>query len=522
MLNKLIVRIEYAFIIFFLILGLLVSSIGVAWCRYQVSTSKPITFKVKGASEYYISNQQEWEYDYNQNVHELSFQVSNTLNRQKIPTTSSHFHVRLSMSEQVQVSLYVLDLSGKETKYESKIYGEQHGVYEYGFVDYDHELELELKGNNVSIQSVRLEIEGMTDAFLSEVMIIDASYDVEKGQYYSSSPSIPLEVTSNYLSDTLDHTVFITDSAEITLKSNFGLKSTVSIETSSESLDASINNGVSLNITLEPDAEYTVTLDVTTFDDEEYDDGEKYVNVYWKLYDDNDEVLKTYKAKFLILKGQVSSDTQPTITTVPTQNIFSQYMPIQVNMTSDIDTVVTLVGDTLFPAYTKYSLDEGKSWYILSEENVIEVALKEKIAQNVIIDFKDTEMEWTEDTYNMYTYYNDELLNTLVLDKKVNDIELLTTSINNLGVIHKNEKVSFDMNVSDVSLSLEYYGNNTYKEINKDDYLYWNMKNENQTVEITTKDNIPLGTYRIKVTQINNNVILCEKYLSFFVIDTQE
>ena len=515
MLGKIIQRIEYTCIIFLLIIGLLVSFIGVTWCRYQTTTQKQLTFKVKGAGEYYVNDQTQWVFDYSTSLHSMSFSVSNTLDTKIVPEGTSRFHVRLTMNENVTTYLYVSDLSGKETKYKSKLYRSDNATYEYGYVDiYGNELKHELQGNKASTQYIRLEVEGTTNAFISEVSIIDASYDVEKHQLYTVSPSIPLEVTSNYLSDVYNYTVLTKDSVDITFKSNYEINSTISIESSSANIDASINNSQKLDIKLLPDTTHTVKLDVKTSSSQD-----EYVNVVMKLYNEN-QVIKTYKAKFLV-KASLPLTSRPTVTLsyVNNQNTFDKYTPLQFNITSNIDANVQIKED-LFPVGTKYSLDLGQSWYVLSKSQEIDLELKKNSTQNVIIDFIDTNMKWENKSFNIFTYHNGYNISSLNFQKKANTLVLLEASTQNLGVVSKNAGAAFTTNTNDFSITLEQYKNNTYTTINKDTYLTWVVSNDNKTYEIMPKEDIPKGIYRIKLTQKYNNRVLKEEYISFFVLDS--
>ena len=149
------------------------------------------------------------------------------------------------------------------------------------------------------------------------------------------------------------------------------------------------------------------------------------------------------------------------------------------------------------------------------------VPLKENKTQNIIIDLKDTRIQWTEELYKVYTYYNEDvLIHTLEFNKQGNDIDLLKITSNNLGIIAKDEVVSFDVNISDAILSLQYYKDNEYQDIQIEEYLDITVSDDKLSYEIKTLETIPAGTYRIKLTQKYEDNIICEKYLSFFVMET--
>ena len=185
MLSKAIKNIEYTFIVFFLLLGILVSSIGVTFCRYQVESSQNITFNVRGVGDYYILGESEstsyeynedsleWKMNHEENTLNLNFKVTNTLNT-LTPDTDTFFYLRIILSYDTEIKMGVKNLAGKDVYYTGLSSQLAEDRYEYCFVDENYnELKFELKGDQISSQFISLQMKGITDAFISEVYILE-------------------------------------------------------------------------------------------------------------------------------------------------------------------------------------------------------------------------------------------------------------------------------------------------------------------------------------------------------------
>lgn len=512
--NKTIRYIEYICIIFLLILGLFVSSIGVTLCRYQVSDQKDITFRIRGAGEFYITdNDEEWTMDISSQTLNYHFRIKNTEN-EVYPEITHSFHVRLNMPNNLKVQLIAFDLSGNEWIYEG-IYNQD--TNEYYFIDNDKEALFELEGNKQSYIDFRIDVQGVNDAFISEIIIYDATYDIEKRKQDTISQSYPLEITSNYLSENEDITVVMKDSINITLTSNMGANSKVTV-TGNDKVTATVNNKTNLAITLEPNIENKVNLTVTSSSSQD-----ETVIVTWYIYDNDGNVKKTLKAKFLVRGTAVSADTEiPDITMnyVDNQKTFNKYTPIEFTVSSDIDTSIE-IRESLFSKNMRYSLNNGKTWYVLSYEDSINLSLKASIKQKVMIDYRYSDMDWNEQVYNIYAYYKDKELNKLQFNKEIADIEVLKVTSSSMGAINKND-ISFVLNTKDIEVYLEYLNNETYETLNKDKYFKWEISDDAK-YDITPLDNIdiPKGVYRIRLVQKYNDTLIKEEYLYFFAIDTE-
>ena len=78
---KLKMNLRFVFLMTFLLsLGLFVSSIGVTWCRYQVTKKEDITFNVRSTGNFTIeTNTNEWIFDESKQVYYINLDITNIL-----------------------------------------------------------------------------------------------------------------------------------------------------------------------------------------------------------------------------------------------------------------------------------------------------------------------------------------------------------------------------------------------------------------------------------------------------------
>lgn len=524
MMSKTIKYVEYFFLIFLLFLGLFVSSIGVTFCRYQVTANENVSFKIRGAGEYYIiSESDEMKFDNNSQSLNYTFQVSNTNNEQN-PVTTNYFSVRLNQTNGILARLYVIDLAGKEIMYNS-FYNED--SKEYYFVDQNNnELCFELEGRMKSTYTFRLELFNVTDAILSEIVIMDATYDIEKESKYTYAQHYPLTIKSPYLSTKDNITVLVEDGVKLTLTADMASNAVFTYQTS-ENVEVFFDK---TTLELEPNIENNVTITVssTSLNDE-------IVNVTCNIYDKMGHLKDVLTTKLYIKALEVENESEeenfeedvmleevikPQIyMDYINTDMFDQYSFLSFYLQSHIDAKVNL-GNYDFPACTRYSLDDGANWFVLPQTDSIYLSLKENIKQNVLIDLKYiNSMEWKDEIYTLPVYFEDEQIQFLNFQKKNNDLMLLEVLESNMGIINMNE-LSFKVNTSRNDVCMEYLNDGKYEIIEHDLYFNLSLK-DNVEYKIKRKDDvkIPGGTYRIKISQKYNDEVVKEVYQYFFVLE---
>lgn len=504
----------YYIVIFLLIIGLFVSSIGVTYCRYQVTDQKDIVFNIRGAGDFYIiDNSQKWQLDKSTQACFLNFSVTNTVNN-NTPKYKNSFYVKVSLDVDVKLNMILTDLSGREIVCEG-IKVKNNNQYDYYFVDeFDEEVRVILEGKKKSVENIRLEVYGAHTSFLSEISVVDASYRIEKALDYAGSQDYSINVNSNYLSDSEDLVYIVNNGTyDISMTSNMNASSVVKYKTSSSNITATLNNKSSVNVDLEADIKKTVSLKINSNSSKD-----ETVTVMWQLLDYSGKMIKEMNSKFLI-KGTNEVSEVPVIEMKTDDKEFHKYKPLKFSITSDIDSVVDI--REKFPINTRYSVNNGKTWYVLTSKDSIRLKLKANTSQKVVIDFRYTDMLWTDDVFNIYAYYNDEEISKLKMNmKSVDEVIGLEVTDVNTGIINDSE-VSFVVNDTNINISLEYLDNGKYQSIDID--TYFSLSNNDNKYTITSKDvDIPKGTYKIKITQLYDDTVIDEEYLSFFVIDKSE
>lgn len=261
MFRKMLHRFEITLLVLLLCLGVAVSSIGVTWCRYQVSHEENINFIVKGEGAYYVVPEQtapvneEIEKDYT-----ISFSVFNTVN-DEVPTTSHRFHVRWNSTTKQQASLFVKELSGREKEYEGVLIKETEGLYTYAFIDEDRKEALLIHpANEISEKQCRLVVKDPKQSFGSEIIILDDAYESEHQNTFTTHEVEDFYVVSNYFTKDSNEIILVDSEAVLTLKSNRDVSTRVYIVNEHENLLASINNEQELDVNLAAGVETKITF----------------------------------------------------------------------------------------------------------------------------------------------------------------------------------------------------------------------------------------------------------------------
>lgn len=248
-------------IVFLLSLGLCVSSIGVTWCRYQVTDEEKIQFVVKGEGSYYIVQEQitpanlEMNNDYS-----ISFRVMNTAN-DEVPENSYRFHVRWNSTTKQNVSLFVKELSGREKEYKGVLIKESNGLFSYVFVDEDsREALLIHEANQVSEKQCRLIVKNSLQSFGSEIIIIDDAYESEHQNTFTSHEVEDFSLSSNLLIQEDNQIIEIRDEIELTLNTNRDIKTRVTLINENEQINATVNGLDYVEMDLAANTQGKVTL----------------------------------------------------------------------------------------------------------------------------------------------------------------------------------------------------------------------------------------------------------------------
>lgn len=640
MFRKMLHRFEITLLVLLLCLGVAVSSIGVTWCRYQVSHEENINFIVKGEGAYYVVPEQtapvneEIEKDYT-----ISFSVFNTVN-DEVPTTSHRFHVRWNSTTKQQASLFVKELSGREKEYEGVLIKATEGLYTYAFIDEDKKEALLIhEANEISEKQCRLVVKEPTQSFGSEIIILDDAYESEHQNTFTTHEVEDFYVESNYFTKDSNEIILVDSEAVLTLKSNRDVSTRVYIVNEHENLLASINNeqeldmnlaaGVETKITfklekdepvieepeqgeivpvepeepqetddpdqdepvvtedpvqeedtvelltleeseetpvptitpetteepvapevteetevtespVEPEVtetpEPTVTPEPTgtpdTTPEPEVDETPKptetpevpeviepvqqNVTVVWEILDENGIKVDEYHAEFTLKEENKYSEEVSVSITSETEN-FNELNPIKISLSVDKDTTVSLTEGEGFPEKTRYSLDNGTSWMMLTKKGSIDLNLIEGNT-SLMIDFSKTDVIFEEKDYIIMTYVGDNVTCQLDLKMMKMDIELLKVTSFQSGII-TNHPISFTLNTDQVSIYMEKLVGNDYVWTDKEALFNW-VTVDNLTYIVSVKEDAEIvnGNYRIVIAQIVNDKVIGYEELSFYAM----
>ncbi len=640
MFRKIVHRFEIILLVLLLCLGVAVSSIGVTWCRYQVSHEENINFIVKGEGAYYVVPEQvapvneEIEKDYT-----VSFSVFNTVN-DEVPTTSHRFHVRWNSTTKQQASLFVKELSGREKEYEGVLIKEAEGLYTYAFIDEDKKEALLIhEANEISEKQCRLVVKDPEESFGSEIIILDDAYESEHQNTFTTHEVEDFYVESNYFTKDSNEIILVDSEAVLTLKSNRDVSTRVYIVNEHENLLASINNEQELDVNLaagvetkitfklekdepvieepeqgeivpvepeepqetddpnqdepvvtedpvqeeemielltleepeetpvptitpetteepvtpevteepevtespvEPEVtetpEPTVTPEPTETPDttpepevdetpeptetpevpEVIDPVQQNVTVVWEILDENGIKVDEYHAEFTLKEENKYSEEVSVSITSETEN-FNELNPIKISLSSDKDTTVSLTEGKGFPEKTRYSLDNGTSWMMLTKKGSIDLNLIEGNT-SLMIDFSKTDVVFEEKDYIIMTYVGDNVACQLDLKMMKIDIELLKVTSFQSGII-TNHPISFTLNTDQVSIYMEKLVGDDYVWTDKEALFNWSTE-DNLTYTVSVKEDAEIvnGNYRIVIAQIVNDKVIGYEELSLYAM----
>lgn len=261
MTKKFLHRFEMILLVLLSCLGIVVSSIGVTWCRYQVNHEENVQFIVKGEGEYYVVPEQtaliNEEHDNNQTI---SFSVFNTVT-DEVPTTAHRFHVRWNSTTKQEVSLFVKELSGREKEYAGVMIKASEGLYTYAFVDEDKKEALLIHpANEISEKQCRLVIKNPVQSFGSEIMIIDDAYESEHQNTFTTHEIPDFKLSSNYFTKETNEIILVEDEIILTMNSNRDVSTRMYIINEHENLTASINDLQEMDVELTAGVETKISF----------------------------------------------------------------------------------------------------------------------------------------------------------------------------------------------------------------------------------------------------------------------
>ena len=513
---------------------LFISSFGVVMARYQISHNEEVAFKVRGVGSYYVENaSSQWSMNYATGYLESNFSIYNYSG-----TTMSEgplsFHVRIRipeyLSDDISFKLIAKDISGTEQEFSSKYIGSTDEYREYVFIEESTEVEFSLSDKMKSYVDFVICAISVSDAFLSEVVIVDAGYNIETEMVESFSQFYPLEVNSNFLSKDEVHNVYVDGETTISMISNMGMYSEVSCNYDGDLLFPYVSEE---SLYLPSGKEQSVTLSWSMNEEAVAlisEETRETITVIWNVIDDGGTVLEQWSANFIVSVGPMDTfgESTPTITMdyIDNNEVFSQLRPLQCKITSSKDYLVYLIEED-FLAGTKYSLDNGASWLVLNKDGGIPVYLQADIHKEIII--KPNLSNWETNYYKLYVDCNGKWETYLQFLKKNEEIKtpLVITGISSGNI--KDQTIMFSVNkigtdsmsVESLNMTVEYLNDGNYETIQNDLYFNWTTESviENINYTLSGKENvdIPSGTYRIRIEHLYSNNVVDVQYVSFFV-----
>lgn len=245
------------------------------------------------------------------------------------------------------------------------------------------------------------------------------------------------------------------------------------------------------------------------------------VTVVWKLWDEEGNVVEELSADFKVLEQVEESTETPIIEIEATMDkdenglpIYSKEDWIQLNLTSDIDTVIEL-NSSLFKQNTRYCLSD--EWITLSKEDSIQIALTQDTAQPLFIDLSEIESEWLDDTTSVDIYFQGNKINQIELNQSISqDLSFEVVDIKT-GIIN-NQPVTFTTNKDAVEIILKHKENGQYQILSLEDYFVLEIEdNLNYSLSIKEDTKVPQGNYRIILKYPINQESVDEKSITFFV-----
>lgn len=556
--NNLKNKLNVGLLLIFLSVGLMVCSIGITLCRYEVQDFLSISYKVKSFASLFIeSDRHEWFLNEDKSILELAFSISNVNpENNEFPSTDHVYYVRLVSDLDTTLTLRTHSTSGRLVTCEAtKTFDEEKNIYLYRFYDEKgEEISFASKGNQPSTTDFKLQTPYQKKAFLSELIIMDASYEVEASKNDMVSHYDEEVMTSNYLSEHENLKVLFEDSIDLSFISSIDVKCKVIASTNNDNIQIKLTDKTSTNIeqtetqeletedpitnelegedpttnemeTQEPkpieleinaeaNKEKMITLSVEPFESE----TDVVIDVEWQILNASDEIEKVFKGSFII-PSEVEPSTKPESVTLEyvaeNKKEFSINKPLEFNVISLVDTTVQ-VNQTTFPKNTRYSLDAGNSWYVLTKDSNIQINLKANQKQHVMIELNND--SWTEQFYEVGIYHLDEQLSTLDFTMKVEEKENLEILKSYSGIINEHP-LTFTLNQENVTFSFEHLEDEKYKVIEDTQFFEVTKQNNGQfSLKIKIDIKVPDGAYQLKIRNTKNE----EVTFTFFVKNPEE
>ena len=240
------------------------------------------------------------------------------------------------------------------------------------------------------------------------------------------------------------------------------------------------------------------------------------VTVVWEILDENGIKVDEYHAEFTLKEENKYSEEVSVSITSETEN-FNELNPIKISLSVDKDTTVSLTEGEGFPEKTRYSLDNGTSWMMLTKKGSIDLNLIEGNT-SLMIDFSKTDMVFEEKDYSIMAYAGDNAACQLDLKMMKMNIELLKVTSLQAGII-TSHPISFTINTDQVSIYMEKLVGNDYVWTDKEAFFNWTTE-DNLTYTVSVKEDAEIvnGNYRIVIAQIVNDKVIGYEELPFYAM----
>ncbi|MBR5289594.1 MAG: hypothetical protein IKU28_01220, partial [Erysipelotrichaceae bacterium] len=268
--------------------------------------------------------------------------------------------------------------------------------------------------------------------------------------------------------------------------------------------------------TPEPEVDETPEPTETPEVPEVIDPVQQNVTVVWEILDENGIKVDEYHAEFTLKEENKYSEEVSVSMTSETEN-FNELNPIKISLSVDKDTTVSLTEGEGFPEKTRYSLDNGTSWMMLTKKGSIDLNLIEGNT-SLMIDFSKTDVVFEEKDYIIMTYVGDNVACQLDLKMMKIDIEPLKVTSFQSGII-TNHPISFTLNTDQVSIYMEKLVGNDYVWTDKEALFNWGTV-DNLTYIVSVKEDAEIinGNYRIVIAQIVNDKVIGYEELSLYAM----
>ena len=514
-------------LVFFFLIGILELGIGETFCRYVLSYDTGLLFEVKGIGEYYVLSDNQWNYDVDNNLYTLDFDVTNK-NGDNVPSDDHTFNLRWSTTTTSKVDLIHIQNNGKENRYHGVLIGSNNIYAYYCFYNHDgYEASFTLEGNRESKEKFKIEVIEADDSYLGTIEIVDAPYQESTSKKNTYQEVEALQVSSNLLSEK-NVTYIYDDDVELSMLVNRDLKSKLTVSTNNGLLKATLS-GNDINLVANSESKVILKVEEIVADEgeniieennettsKELDNKtvDGVVSVVWTIYDNNDKIIKELKADFKFEQNKTYS-TIPVINIESAKDVYDKNEVIKLDITSDIETKLLLKSSLIKPK-TMYSFD-GVEWLYITNDQ-LNINCHE--GQNSLwLDLSKTNNDGLGQT-TIDVIFNNDKIGTTNINVLVPNYDILMINEINSGIIN-NKEVSFKANINDFDLNIEQKLNQEYRKVDLNSYFELEVTESVYTLKLKENSLIQEGNYRIIIDQKNEDEIVKRYIIPFFVINNE-